>query len=662
MSKTLKHILLTIALCILCSCENFLPGLTDSDRRVTLTLNTDLTKTMLVNDEQVLWQYGDRICINGKMYYIAQDSTDLSCAKVYDVVEAEEYYAVYAFSYEDMTMDGYTVNGCHLLRGQTYVKDGFGQYMNPMVGYSTSTSIMMHNMASILKMGIIGDYNITHLSVTGPNIMAGELKLLIDSVANGEYDAYITNSENTVYLEFGIDPISTEGLKYFYFVVAPQHHKDGIVVTMVDDQNNVYIQSTFNEVQFKRSQIKEMEEFSFKKAESINISVNNVTHDAVEYEINGEPGGIILSRVITKDKYAHYKAEGKLDELFANFSDVCTFHRTDGQGILRKTSTSLDNETEYMIIARYGNSLHGFGKIYTAEFTTETAPVIEEEKPVISWTSNNSFDSPSFNLKLGENVTGLRYTYMKDLVYSNMRSDLGMSDTDILNKKCRNLSESDIQLAKTDSYTLQLSNISYSIESDYIFLFEVTLNDGSSVIEHDMRRFDNTKYNEYHWQEISSNAEIEIGDFIFGDIHIEKAAGKEIYKILNFNPEESLYVSTSYENFQFGFTGNFQIILDATDPNSVVIVSPYTYLSMYRENEEGYMYPIYIYPYTSKNGTFDGRTFSYTNLRFSEERQMGSFANLYAFNKFIVDLNVEISTDRGVYTESFIKEPTKTSW
>ena len=662
MAKTLKNILLAIALCILCSCENLLPGLADSDKRVTLTLTTDFTKTMLENDEHVLWHHGDRICINGKMYYIVQDSTDLSCAKVYDVLEAEEYYAAYAFSYGDIKMDGYTFNGGHLLHGQPYVKDSFGQYMNPMTGYSTSTSIMMHNMASILKMGIIGNYNITHLSVTSQNILAGELKLLIDSVKNGEYDAYITNGENTVYLELGIDPLNTEGQKYIYFVVAPQHHKDGIVVMMVDDQNNVYIQSTFNAVEFKRSQIKEMEEFSFKKAKSVNISINNVTHNSVEYEIDGEPGGIVLSRVVTKDKYANYKAEGKLDELFVNFSDVCNFHRTDGQGILRKTATSLDDETEHVIIARYGNSLHGFGEIYTTEFTTATAPDIEDEKPIISWTSNNSFDSPSFDLKFGEKVTGFRYTYMKDLVYINMRSNLGMSDTDILNKKYNNLSAADIQLAKTDSYTLKLSNISYSVESDYIFLFEVILDDGSSMIHHDMRRFDNTKFNDYHWQEISSNAKMEIGDFNFGDIHIEKAAGKEIYKIFNFNPEEIISEAASYEQFRFGFTGNFEIILDATDPNSVVIISPYTYLSMHREDPEGYMYPIYIYPFTSLTGTFDGRIFSFSNLRFSEERQMGYFLHVYAFNKFIVDMNVEISPNRGVYTESFIKETTKTSW
>ena len=243
-----------------------------------------------------------------------------------------------------------------------------------------------------------------------------------------------------------------------------------------------------------------------------------------------------------------------------------------------------------------------------------------------------------------------------------MRYNQGLSDTEILNKRCSNLDEADIKLAKTDSYTLELNNISYSVDSDYLFIFEAILDDGSSVIKNDMRRFDNTKYNEYLWQEISSTAKIEIGDFIFDDIHIEKVAGKEIYKILYFNPEEIISEVASNENFMYGYTGNFQLILDATDPNSVIIISPYTYLSMYRENEEGYMYPIYIQPYKSKTGIFDGRTFSFDNLRFSEERQMGTFAHVYAFDKFNIDLNAKISSNGGVYTESFVKDTIKMSW
>ena len=99
MKNTFKSTILLVAICILCSCDELLSGLPDQTGRVTLTLDADLTRTTLVNDNRVLWQDGDRISINGKMYYIVLDSLQTGSAKVYDVVEADEYYAGYAFLY-----------------------------------------------------------------------------------------------------------------------------------------------------------------------------------------------------------------------------------------------------------------------------------------------------------------------------------------------------------------------------------------------------------------------------------------------------------------------------------------------------------------------------------------------------------------------------------
>lgn len=663
MKNTFKSTILLVAICILCSCDELLSGLPDQTGRVTLTLDADLTRTTLVNDNRVLWQDGDRISINGKMYYIVLDSLQTGSAKVYDVVEADEYYAGYAFSYGDITMDGYTLNGGHILSGQPYVEGGFGQYMNPMTGYSTGTTIKMHNMASILKIGVQGEHTINRLSVTGEGIMAGQLKWLMESIRNGEFDAYITNdASNTVEIELGWNPVKTEGLTYFYFVIAPHLEKNGIVITMRDELDNVYIQSTFNEMEFTRSEIKEMEEFSFKKAEPVHLAVNNVTHDSVEYEISGEPGGIILSRVITKKKYDTYKAEGRLDSLFHNISDACSYHRANEKGRLTRNIPELKGEMDYVIVASYGDAHGGIGETYTAEFTTGKAPVVEEEKPVISWTSDNSFDSPCFELKLGEHVTRFRYTFMKDIVYSNMKYFLGMSDTDILDQRNRSISTTDIELAKTSSYILSPKNISYSIDNDYVFLFEATLDDGSKVTEIDMRRFDRTKYDEYKWQMISLNATVTSDIFEFGRVMVEKAAGTEIYRIHNFNIEEHLFFEGFDYNMMHAFTGNPQLIINATDPEAVTFIYPYTYLPIIRENQDGYIYPIYLMPNGSSNNTFDGNTFHINSLRLSEERMMGSFSYLYDFSNISINLNIESSTEEGVWTESFTKNPTKTPW
>ena len=674
MSRFSRFFLAVFTAATLCSCENLFPDNTETPGCVTLTLLSDDTKTILADDEAILWQNGDRILINGNMYNVVLDSLDSSIARVYNVVEADEYYAAYI--YGDICMDEEMIHGGYLWPHQEYVEGSFGQYMNPMVGYGTDTYIKMHNMGSILKIGVAGDYAIRHLSVSGEHTLSGYLKLYVDTIKNGEYDAYITNgAKQTVALDFRGETIWTPGLGYFYFVVAPYPHKHGIVITMEDENGDVYIQNTFNEIIFERAHVKEMEEFSFRKAQDISISVNNVGCNEVSYAIEAEPGAIVLSRIITKEMYEQYKDSYQLDSLFQDIPDACQNHRIADNGVREYSSETYYNPrtgeditlkegTDYVILARYGDGIKGVGGMVTSDFTTE--------KETFSLTFDENFETRSMSISLREDVVGMKYTFMKNLIYSTKKNSLNMSDQDILEEEHITLSGEEIEIAKTTGLHIPLDNVSFSNDDNFCFIFEAETSKGQKCMKTDFRYFTSTEMDHLHWQEITTDATIKCTHPLNNDImetagiRVMKADGYDYYMIedSNRNIFDLLHMCEDY-SFQEVFSSHERIIINAKDRKNVHIIFPYTYLPFVRFEDPTYLFPIYLasdYPGTQSGSTFDGNEFRFNMLLFLEEHVLGNYKILFQLKDVTLKLYRDNTVKGGLETESFVKESVKTAW
>lgn len=672
LSRCFFTTLLTLAIC---SCEHFLTNGSGDQDLVTITLTSTSSKTMLQGDSEVLWQNNDMLMINGRMYPIILDSLDTSSAYVRNVPEAEEYYAAYL--YGNIYEDGDIISGGYLWYSQEYIENGFGQYMNPMVGYSTDTSIIMHNMGSILKVGVIGEYDIRHLSVSGI-CLGGYLKLSTGTIKDEQYDAYITNgAEDSIELDFRGKTVSTQGLKYFYFVVAPGEQREGILITMEDKDGNIYIKNTFNSIDLIRSQIKEMEEFEFNKVKDISISVNEISHDNVQYTIQAEPGAIALSQIIRKDTYDRIKdTDYIIDSLFTNISDAFCYHRADIKGEYRRVHETEAN-TEYVIMARYGDGRKGMGEIFTAEFSTPEAPQIPEtpkDEDHIQVSFNQSFESPSISVLLSQEVTAFRYTYMKGRVYDYKSHNCGLSDSDILTERSKKFTSEDILEAQSSYLTKSLTNISYSHDDHYCFIFEATLQSGETVIRHDWSHFSEPETNHNNWDIISDNAVIRGSNQDYSEefechgLTVLKAQGKEIYLIEDCMPlmDQMFFFLEQTTPLNASFIGNQRLLIDATDTNSVKIIAPYTYLPFHKYYEDDKSLCLYIAnssigaKYTKD--TFDGNIFTFNTLRIMEEDVMGLFLISYRIRNVTLDLNIHRLETSGIKLESYVKEDMKTPW
>ena len=153
----LKNIALAaviMAVSVQCAKEEITPDEPQgSDKTVTLTVRSagPDTKTWLGEGGKVMWADVDRIRINSGYYDVIPDENDPSSATVSGVYESSEYMA----SYPDWT--GEDENNFIVTDSQEqYYGDPADMQMalretNPMLGYTTGSELVFHNMAGMTE-------------------------------------------------------------------------------------------------------------------------------------------------------------------------------------------------------------------------------------------------------------------------------------------------------------------------------------------------------------------------------------------------------------------------------------------------------------------------------------------------------------------------------
>ncbi len=132
---------------------------------MTLRLSAPGTRTSLLNDKTVLWSEGDKVVINDVTYDVTISADDPGVATVENVTEADEYFAIYVYSWTDNDSPQYAKvkdgdSFYYLLElpdWQVCQKGTFASFVNPMAGYGKGTDMKFHNLGSVVKIGLTGN-------------------------------------------------------------------------------------------------------------------------------------------------------------------------------------------------------------------------------------------------------------------------------------------------------------------------------------------------------------------------------------------------------------------------------------------------------------------------------------------------------------------------
>ena len=141
------------------------PGNDEQNSKVTLTLSTPRTRTTLVSETYVHWSEEDIVQINGTNLPVIPDPNDPTRATISNVDTAEEYVALYSpdnggYIPEREVVEAYFRPEVPHTPDSFYTTGG-----NPMVAYSTSTSLEFKNIGGLLRIGVTGDASLSLIHI-----------------------------------------------------------------------------------------------------------------------------------------------------------------------------------------------------------------------------------------------------------------------------------------------------------------------------------------------------------------------------------------------------------------------------------------------------------------------------------------------------------------
>lgn len=202
----------------------------------------DVVKTTLGTDGKVLWEAGDEISINGKIYRTADGgSATATFTAVSDEAAPVEgkYKAFYPASAAGMSMPNVQMNG------------GLGNA--PMYAESEGTNLSFTNLCGILELRIKGSKTVKNILLSSSSMtFSGKYSL---SEVDGAMAAVTGTSKNGVVLDCGEGvALTSEGTVFRIAAPAGKYQKLKILVTATDE-STCQVQSS-SDIVVTRSHIK----------------------------------------------------------------------------------------------------------------------------------------------------------------------------------------------------------------------------------------------------------------------------------------------------------------------------------------------------------------------------------------------------------------------
>ncbi len=576
------------------------PGMDMEQREtVTVTLHSNAsTKTMLVDGKHVVWEAGDIVDINERLYEVRIDENNPEIAYVEGVEAADVYYAHYSASWYYYEEEGIYFD---LPTLQYYREGGFNSFTNQMIAYGTTTDLYFYNAASIIKLGLKGNgERVRSVTLTGNagEFLSGNYLVPYEDFENlkdfgGIVADTLSIKRTYVQMEVNGEISLSASPQYVYLVVPPQTFANGITVTVTDMDGMVCHQSTPKSITVKRSEILPMADFVFNASEALAISDLNAGATNVAYTVTAAPGKRIGHAVVPKAMWDLYMANYGAGYESAAANDI--LNRSGYAFIIPESGSfaadvwNIRNEngnelplladTDYKVIASYA-SAGSVGAVAVKDFRTLQAG---GEAPGIAFETAAGSSEIHINVKVSDNAAGIicvRDT--KERIDELVQS--GLSVMDIAN--LWGIFE-DAESAKSEEgYTYSYSELEK--DTDYSFIYAVVTETGAAIVQRvDLRTRDPFGSNGV-WELYTDNAVMDCGllagfsieNFMLGSLKVEKLNDMDVFRIVDLNEALNSVIGDSF----LVFDEPQYFYIDARDAGRVSL--PYSMNSLYLPDGE----------------------------------------------------------------------------
>ena len=285
-----KFYLGALALCMMASCQNEDAAVLDtqhvSEMEITASLDNSVGSRTALQDDgnggyKVIWTEGDFLSV----FYGSSDAhnkfelntgageTTATFKSVGSFVFSSDtengansfanvgYYPYSASTTVSKNNDTYVIN-TEIPVNQTYAESSFAQNASPMVAVSNGLDFAFKNVASVLRVPLKGDKEITKATLTALSNMAGAATVtLTETNGNWMPSANVEAGSAMVVLNC-TNPVQLNASTAtdFFFVLAPGTYAAGMVVKFYASDGTYYSYTTQNEQTFNRSEVKYLED------------------------------------------------------------------------------------------------------------------------------------------------------------------------------------------------------------------------------------------------------------------------------------------------------------------------------------------------------------------------------------------------------------------
>ena len=227
-----------------------------------LTANVDAaTRTVLQDDEKVLWTNGDKINVNGvESAALELEEAAASAQFTFEGLLESPYKAVFPSSiYKNET----TVT---LPAYQTYKEGSFSATASPMAAFSETSSLKFNHLCSVLKLTVNLPADSEHKVIEyvdfyGKNNeqVSGDFTIDFDALSLSG----VSTAEADRKLRYKVSKTLGEESFVMYIVVPAQEYASGYTIKVLDDKGHFMEKSKASEQTLEAGKIYDMPEFDF---------------------------------------------------------------------------------------------------------------------------------------------------------------------------------------------------------------------------------------------------------------------------------------------------------------------------------------------------------------------------------------------------------------
>lgn len=606
----LKNIALAaviMAVSVQCAKEEITPDEPQgSGKTVTLTVRSagPDTKTWLGEGGKVMWADVDRIRINSGYYDVIPDENDPSSATVSGVYESSEYMASYPDWREDENNFIVTVRPEQYYDAQMNLME-----INPMLGYTTGSELVFHNMAALIRIGITGNgeqiESITLVRNDGEPV-TGEFLVPKEDVKSGEiadtYDNFRSDEYSQPYmyaLLYGNNKQLSQEPAYFYLAVVPDAYPEGFTVYVRDGEGNYAIQSTYGNEDIFRSTITSKEPFEFQTFEGTpELEVTGAGPISLSCTVSGHRGAYIKAVAISRTQWDRYYTEnpeqgvedvlwweGDIYQIGADGTvsfEMDKAYNDDGM------KTTMTPETEYVIAVGYADlrDIKYISNTGVYDMASTSTAIGEDPVLTANLAPGDRYDRLAVSIHAPE-AASVSYALVSAADYGRYQNE-GLDDAAIIGQYGRMMEGEILEAATGAGFSKTVISSDFLMNTtdgsgefyqatEYVLIVSALSRGGMSSVTTSSATTSLHIDPDAEWNPVSEGSlyiEDDSGAYYEGPVEIERMAGRSIYRFVSpMNQDENfISVFTGYwSGVQLTDSDEHYIYLDLSDGYNVTL-------------------------------------------------------------------------------------------